>query len=366
MSTDEQYMRRALELAARGRGRTSPNPMVGCVIVSDGKIIGEGYHERAGGPHAEANAIADARARFGPTASRLQSTAFYITLEPCTHHGKTPPCIDLLLKERPGRVVVAMEDSNPLVAGKGIQALAAAGIPVEVGVLEAEARRLNEAFIKFITARRPFVIAKCAMTLDGKIATRTGHSQWVTGEAARRRVHELRDEVDAILVGSRTVMVDNPRLTTRLEDRVGKDPIRIILDAGDYLSPDSNVFRHKSQAPTWIAVTEPRDYPFANDVIRLPKGNGGVDMGALMEELGRRDVTLLLIEGGGTTLASAFEDGIVDKVMFFIAPKIVGGREAITPVEGVGLATMDEAVQLADVETTHVGEDILVTGYVKQ
>ncbi len=359
LATDQQFMERALALAEQGRGRTSPNPMVGCVLVRDGEILGEGYHARAGEAHAEVNAYNDA----GPDAP---NATVYVSLEPCVHEGKTPPCIDLLLKQHPARVVVAMPDPNPLVAGKGIDRLRDAGIPVEVGLLRKKAERLNEAFIKHITTGMPFVIAKCAMTLDGKIATRTGHSRWVTGEESRRRVHELRNEVDGILVGSRTVMLDDPSLTTRLSTPETKDPTRIILDAGDYLDADRRVFHVKSGAPTWVAVTEDKDYACAGEVIRVPRGPGGVDMQALMRALGERDITTLLIEGGGTTHASAFQAGIVDKVWFFIAPKIVGGRDALTPVEGDGFATMDESIELTDLTVQTVGSDLLVEAYVKK
>lgn len=359
MANETQYMQRALALAALGRGRTSPNPMVGCVIEDDGQIIGEGYHAAAGQPHAEANAIQAA-------GRGIEGATVYVTLEPCAHQGRTPPCADLLIEHRPARVVVAMQDPNPLVAGKGIDRLRDAGIRVDVGLLEAEARRLNEVFIKFVTTGRPFVIAKCGMTLDGKIATYTGHSRWVTGEAARHLVHELRNEIDAILVGSRTLMLDDPSLTTRINDPAHKDPIRVVLDAGAYLDGERRVFHVESEAPTWVAVSEDRAYDFTDDLIRVPHGPGGVDMFLLMQELGKRNVTSLLIEGGGTTHASAFEAGIVDKVMFFIAPKIVGGRDAVTPVEGQGIALMDDAIALDDVQVRLVGEDILVEGYVRQ
>lgn len=241
-----------------------------------------------------------------------------------------------------------------------------AGIAVEAGLLAEEAAQLNEAFIKFITSGRPFVIAKCGMTLDGKIATRTGHSRWVTGEQSRQRVHELRNEVDAILVGSRTVMMDDPSLTTRIEQEDARDPVRIVLDAGAYLDEDRKIFHVESGAPTWVAVTEPREYRCADSVIRVPKGHGGVDMAALMHELGRRGITSLLIEGGGTTHASAFQAGIVDKVCFFVAPKIIGGRDAITPVEGTGCDTMDEAIALERMKAQSLGEDLLIEAYVKR
>jgi diaminohydroxyphosphoribosylaminopyrimidine deaminase/5-amino-6-(5-phosphoribosylamino)uracil reductase len=359
MNADREYMQRALDLAEKGRGRTSPNPMVGCVIVREDQVIGEGYHARAGEAHAEVNAI-------NAASDGIAGTTVYVTLEPCAHYGKTPPCSDLLIERRPARVVVAMLDPNPLVSGKGVESLREAGIAVDVGLMETEARRLNEVFVKFITTGRPFVTAKCGMTLDGKIATRTGHSQWITCEASRRMVHRMRNEVDAIMVGSRTVMFDDPSLTTRMEGGEGHDPVRIILDAEEYLDRNRRVFHLSSSAPTWVAVTKEREYPFAAEVVRVPAGAGGVSMPELMEELGRRGITSLLIEGGGATLASAFEAGIVDKICFFIAPKIVGGRDAITPVEGHGVATMEESVELERVNVSMVDRDILVEAYVKK
>ncbi|MDX9972539.1 MAG: bifunctional diaminohydroxyphosphoribosylaminopyrimidine deaminase/5-amino-6-(5-phosphoribosylamino)uracil reductase RibD [FCB group bacterium] len=356
--TDEQYMQRALDLAEQGRGRTSPNPMVGCVVVRDGRIIGEGWHQKAGEAHAEVNAVEQAGDITGAT--------LYVTLEPCCHQGRTPPCLDLLLKHRPARVVVAMHDPNPKVSGESIFRLRDAGIAVDVGVGEEPARLMNEAFIKYITTRTPFVIAKVGMTLDGKIATRTGDSRWVTGEAARRRVHELRNEVDAILVGSRTVMTDDPSLTTRLDDGDTKDPIRIILDADDYLDPNARVFHTESKAPTWVVLPEGRDFQGADQVIRIRKTKRGVDMIDLMHELAKREVMTILIEGGGTTHATAFKSGVVDKIMFFVAPKIIGGRDAVTAVEGEGGEKMDDAILLDRMTARPVGEDLLIEAYVKK
>ncbi len=356
MSTDVEYMERALALAAKGRGRTSPNPMVGCVVARNGSVISEGYHEFVGGPHAEVNALAQVDDASG--------TTVYLTLEPCTFHGRTPPCIDLVLQKKPARVVVAMEDPNPKVSGAGVRALRDAGIDVSVGVLEAEARKLNEAFVKVITTGMPFVIAKCGMSLDGKIATRTGDSRWVTGESSRRLVHELRDDVDVIMVGSRTVMLDDPSLTTRLETGDVKDPVRVILDAEDYLHGDRRVFKSESNAPTWVAVPEGRDCPWADDVIHLPRTAEGLDVRELMRTLAKREVGTVLIEGGGTTHATAFEAGVVDKVMFFVAPKIIGGRDAVSAVEGRGAERMADVVQLRDMTARAIGEDILIEAYV--
>lgn len=357
MSTDETYMRRALVLAEQGRGRTSPNPMVGCVIVRNGQVLGEGYHEWAGAPHAEVNAV---RAAGGDIAG----ATVYVTLEPCSHHGRTPPCAPFLAERRPARVVAAMEDPNPAVSGAGIAQLRAAGIAVDVGLLETEAQRLNEAFTKYIRTGVPFVIAKCGMSLDGKIATRTGQSHWVTGEAARELVHHIRNGVDAILVGSRTVMLDDPSLTTRLPAGKVKDPIRILLDADQYLDRGRRVFQLESDAPTWVVVPEDSTFEGADEVLRIPKGPGGIDMWALMRDLAAREITSVLVEGGGTTHASAFAAGIVDKVMFFVAPKIIGGRDAVTAVEGEGAASMDDVVRLERMTAQPVGEDLLIEAYV--
>lgn len=356
--TDEDFMRQALYMAQRARGRTSPNPMVGAVLVRDGAIIGEGFHKAAGQPHAEVNAAT--------IAGDIEGATLYVTLEPCAHEGRTPPCADFLIEKRIGRVVVAMEDPNPLVSGEGVRKLQAAEIPVDVGVLGDEAAALNEAYVKFVTTGTPFVIAKCGMSLDGKIATRTGESRWVTGEASREMVHHLRNEVDAIMVGSRTVMLDDPSLTTRLPTSGTRDPIRIIIDADEYLDDSRRVFNNESPSPTWVVVPRERTIPRADDILHMPGGTGGVDMHALMRELGRREITSVLLEGGGTTHASAFEAGIVDKVWFFIAPKIIGGREAVTPVEGEGPAHMADIVELERMKATPVGDDILIEAYVKK
>ncbi|HIJ64469.1 MAG TPA: bifunctional diaminohydroxyphosphoribosylaminopyrimidine deaminase/5-amino-6-(5-phosphoribosylamino)uracil reductase RibD [Candidatus Hydrogenedentes bacterium] len=350
-------MQRAIELAAKGRGRTSPNPMVGCVIVRDGAVLGEGYHEKAGTPHAEVNAI-------NAAGGDIAGATVYVTLEPCCQYGRTPPCTDLIIRHKPGRVVAAMVDPSPRVLGAGVAQLRDAGLPVEIGLLEEDARRLNEAYVKYVTSGVPFVTAKCGMTLDGKIATHTGESRWITCEASRRLVHELRNEVDAILVGSRTVMMDDPSLTTRMDG--GKDPVRVILDAEQYLEPSRRVFHVESEAPTWLAVADDRAFDAADEVLRVPSGRGGIDMALLMEELAGRNIVSVLIEGGGTTHASAFEAGIVDKVLFFIAPKILGGRDAVTAVEGDGANRIEDAVLLERMRARPVGEDILIEAYVKK
>lgn len=332
--------------------------MVGCIVVKDGVVLGEGWHQAAGKAHAEVAACSDC----GDADTR--GATVYVTLEPCNHHGRTPPCVELLLKRKPARVVIAMADPNPQVLGGGATRLRDAGIRVDVGLLEDEARLLNEVYVKYSTTGMPFVTAKCAMTLDGKIATRAGHSRWVTGIEARRRVHEMRHAHDAILVGSRTLMLDNPGLTARLPDKA-RQPVRIILDAGDYLSGDRAVFQGPRETHTWVATTADRSYPFADETLILPPGAGGVDMAALARTLGERGITSLLIEGGGATHASAFAAGIVDKVCFFVAPKIVGGAAAITPVEGEGVESLDDALHLEKMHAEAVGDDILLEGYVR-
>ncbi|GMW00612.1 MAG: riboflavin biosynthesis protein RibD [Candidatus Hydrogenedentota bacterium] len=357
MATDLGFMTRALELAAKGRGRTSPNPMVGCVIVRDGRILGEGFHEKAGLPHAESIAMDKA-------GGDVCGSTFYVNLEPCSHHERTPPCVDTLIQHKPARVVVAMHDPNPKVCGEGIFKLRQAGIEVEVGLMETEARKLNEAFIKYITTGMPFVISKVGMSLDGKIATRTGDSRWVTSDEARHRVHTLRNEVDAILVGSRTVMLDDPTLTTRLPEGKIKDPVRVILDADEYLDTERRVFHTPSDAPTIVAVPDDRTFDGAAEVIRIPTSSGKLDLRLLMQELGKREIVSVLIEGGGTTHASAFEASIVDKVMFFVAPKIIGGRDAVTAVEGEGVSRMADVIRLERMTVEPVGPDLLIEAYV--
>ncbi len=360
----ERWMQRALALAAQGRGRTSPNPMVGAVIVRDGKAVGEGYHERAGTPHAEIYALRMA-------GERARGAVLYVNLEPCCHYGRTPPCTEAILAAGIAEVHMAMLDPNPLVNGKGRARLEEAGIRTVAGELEEEARELNEAFITYITAGRPFVIAKFASSLDGKIATRTGHSRWISGEEARRRVHELRDTVDAILVGADTVIADNPLLTTRLPDREGRHPLRIVADSRGRVPLEAHIFDPALPGHTLVAATPafpPERRAALEDrgveVLVLPADpQGRVDPAALLEALGRREVTSLLLEGGGTLLEAFFRAGLVDKVLAFIAPLIIGGYDAPTAVAGEGFARLEEAIQLERVRVEWVGEDLLISGY---
>ena len=352
-------MREALRIAENAKGRTSPNPMVGAVIVKNDRIIAEGWHRQAGTPHAEVHALRMAgELAYGAT--------LYVTLEPCSHFGRTPPCANAIVNSGIKRVVAAMSDPNPKVAGRGFKILRDAGIEVEVGICEDEARRLNESFIRWVTNNRPFVTIKTAMSLDGKIATSTGQSQWITSEKSRRRVHELRDIHDAIMVGIGTVLADNPSLTTRIEG--GKNPIRIIVDSNARTPINSNVVID-NQAKTIVAVTT--NAPTARlvsltsaGVEIIVAGDGvHVDLNLLMNELAKREITSVFVEGGGTLNFSLLNAGLVDKVCTFIAPKIIGGRGALTPVEGEGFENLNNAIKLRDITTEVIDNDILITGY---
>jgi diaminohydroxyphosphoribosylaminopyrimidine deaminase/5-amino-6-(5-phosphoribosylamino)uracil reductase len=360
---DDQWMRRALRLAARARGRTSPNPLVGAVLVKEGRVVGEGYHRRAGEAHAEILALRAA----GHTA---RGATLYLTLEPCAHHGRTPPCAPAVIEAGIARLVVAIEDPNPKVAGQGVACVRAAGIPVEVGLLAAAARQQNEVYLKWRVRDLPFVTWKSAATLDGKIATRTGNSRWVTGEAARAFVHRLRAEHDAILVGIGTVRADDPLLTARPPGRRSGNPLRVIVDARAEIPLDSRILRTLSEGPALVATTaaapEPRRAALQDAgaaVLTLPARCGRVDLVALMRELARREITSLFLEGGAEITASMLADGLVDKAVLFIAPKIVGGRAAPGPVGGEGIARMADALTLRDVTLRRFGEDFAVTGY---
>ena len=360
--TDEKFMQEALRIARNAEGRTSPNPLVGAVIVKDGKIIAEGWHRQAGTPHAEIHAL-------NMAGDLARGATLYVTLEPCSHFGRTPPCAQAVINAGISRVVAAMSDPNPKVAGRGFELLRAAGVEVEVGLLESEARRLNEVFIKWITRRLPFVTMKFACTLDGKIATVAGESQWISGSESRRFTHHLRDINDAILVGVGTVLADNPSLTTRLV--VGKNPVRVIVDSNARTPLESKVVADKS-ARTILAVTAnaPADKVSALKscgVEVITAGNGErVDLEELMHALAEWEITSVLVEGGGTIHFSLLRAGLVDKVYAFIAPKIIGGSCALSAVEGAGFAKLSEAVELNDFTATTLGEDILISGYVKE
>jgi diaminohydroxyphosphoribosylaminopyrimidine deaminase/5-amino-6-(5-phosphoribosylamino)uracil reductase len=361
---DYHYMKTALELAEKGAGRTSPNPMVGAVIVQDGQIIGRGWHEKAGGPHAEVNAIADA-------GSRTRGATMYVTLEPCNHQGRTPPCTKAILEAGISRVVCAMTDPNPEVAGGGARFLADWGIDVETGICEPEARRLNEFFIHYIQTRRPFVLLKCAATLDGKIATRTGDSKWVTGPTARARVHQMRHCCDAILVGINTVTADDPSLTTRLENSTGRDPVRVILDTQLSMPETAKMLSQQSNAPTMVAASEnaapqkaARLEQQGAQILYVPEKQNRVDLDALLAKLGQMNITSLLVEGGSRVTAAFLQNRLVDKICFFYAPKILGG-DGIGICSGPGPQLMSSAISVTDMETEQIGDDLLIQGYIK-
>jgi diaminohydroxyphosphoribosylaminopyrimidine deaminase/5-amino-6-(5-phosphoribosylamino)uracil reductase len=364
---DTLYMTEALRFAEQARGRTSPNPMVGAVVVRDGRVIGKGYHTRAGMPHAEIEALRSA-------SEVLQGATLYVTLEPCCHYGKTPPCTDAIIRAGIRRVVAAMVDPNPRVSGKGIQQLRAAGIEVDVGLLEAEARRLNEAFIKHQTRGLPFVIAKFAMSLDGKIATKTGESKYLTSEASRAYVHTLRDYMDAIMVGIGTIRTDDPLLTTRLPDKQGKNPHRLIVDTHLSIPLTAKVIADTSEAKTTIFTAE---HPDQQKALNLhEKGvdiqtvaydeNGKLNLRQIFEHLGEQQIVSVLLEGGAELNGSAFRHHLVDKVLVFLAPLIIGGKDARSPVEGAGIAALSEAIRLDQIMIQRFGDDILVEGYVKK
>jgi diaminohydroxyphosphoribosylaminopyrimidine deaminase/5-amino-6-(5-phosphoribosylamino)uracil reductase len=362
-TSDVQYMRQALDLARAGVGYVSPNPLVGCVIVNAGEVVGQGYHQRFGGPHAEVHALQDA----GPGA---RGAVLYVNLEPCSHTGKTPPCAEAVIQAGVSRVVAALHDPNPLVAGRGLARLAEAGIAVTVGVCEAEATQLNEAFLKYIRTRRPFVTLKSAITLDGKIATRTGASQWITGEPARLEGHRLRHAADAILVGIGTVLQDDPQLTTRLPDRQGVNPLRVIVDSTLRLPLQAQVTNVADDRQTLVVTTEraalaQREYLHTRgvEVICLPAyDDGRVDLEAVLCHLGERSVASVLVEGGATLSATLLRRRLVDKLVCFIAPKIIGS-DGISVVGACGVETMEQVITLQDMVGRPLGQDFLLEAY---
>jgi diaminohydroxyphosphoribosylaminopyrimidine deaminase/5-amino-6-(5-phosphoribosylamino)uracil reductase len=358
--TDHDYMARALELAERGRGWVEPNPLVGAVLVRDGAVVGEGWHERFGQAHAEINA-------FRRAGDRARGATLYVTLEPCCHFGKTPPCTEAVIGAGVRRVVSAMLDPFPPVAGQGAARLRAAGIGVEVGVGEAAARRLNAPYLKRLRVGRPWVHAKWAMTADGKIATRTGESKWITGEAARARVHELRGRMDAIIVGKGTLVADDPLLTARPPGP--RTATRVVLTATGAGMPDSCRLLETGAAAPVLVLTTPsaadqlsgwRDR--GAEVLGLPGDGGRLDVKSVLTELGRRGMTNVLVEGGADTLGGFLDAGEVDEVHAFIAPKLFGGASAPSPIGGLGVAGLNETLTLADWRVERVGGDCLLHG----
>jgi len=365
---DPYFMKIALDLAVKGRGFTSPNPMVGAVVVKAGKVVGKGFHKTAGSAHAEVNALNDA----GLSAN---NATLYVTLEPCNHTGRTPPCTEKIIETGIRRVVVAMVDPNPDSRGGGIDVLKSRGIDVTVGICEAEAENLNEVFIKHIRTKRPFVILKCAATLDGRIATRTGDSKWISGEASRAFVHRLRHAVDAIMVGINTVKNDDPKLTTRLPDDTvkinGLDPTRIILDTRLSIPEDAKVLQLFSDSDTIIITGNSASEDKKNRiekrgsrVIESSVKDGLIELDPLMDRLGALGITSLLIEGGSRVIASALSAGIVDKIIFFYAPKILGGDDGVPICRGEGPEIMKDSISVKDVRVRRFGDDVMIEGYI--
>lgn len=360
--TSQEYMKRALELAQKGMGYTSPNPMVGCVVVREGRIVAEGYHERYGEFHAERNALTRCQ-------EDLTGAELYVTLEPCCHHGKTPPCTDIIIERGIRKVYVGSMDPNPKVAGKGVRILQEHGIQVEIGVLEKECLALNEIFFHYITTGMPFVAMKYAMTLDGKIAACTGDSKWVTGEEARRHVHTLRKQYRAILAGIGTVLADDPMLNCRIEENV--DPIRVICDSRLRIPLSCQLVKTAERIPTIVAcVTGDRKKEEAlrqaGVELIYTAEDGQVDLVALMRELGSRQIDSVLVEGGGEIHGTLMKSGLVQKLYGYVAPKLIGGRDARSPIEGEGFSRMSDALRVSDIEMLHLGEDICISGHVQQ
>lgn len=362
LSYDEKYMKLAMQLAGNAIGRTSPNPLVGAVIVKDNRVVGCGWHRKAGTPHAEVHALNQA-------GELAQGADVYVTLEPCAHYGKTPPCAKALVEAKVKNVYGGLLDVNPKVAGKGFKILEDAGIHVEYGFLQDELRKQNEVFFKWIEHKKPFVVLKAAMTLDGKIATATGQSKWITNETSRAYGYKLRDIYDGIMVGINTVIEDNPMLTARVDG--GKNPIRIVVDSSLKIDINANVVQDKS-AKTIIATTDKADKDKILklqaqdvDVIVVDKDkNDKVDIEKLLDILGQQNICSILVEGGATLSGSFVAKKLVDKVYFFIAPKIVGGKEAKTPVAGTGILNLQEALALKDIQIGKLEEDILIIGRV--
>ena len=363
MEQDRQYMKTALELAQKGMGFTAPNPMVGAVIVKNGRIIGQGYHRKYGELHAEREALA-------ACTEEPEGASIYVTLEPCCHYGKQPPCVNAILEAGIRRVIIGSSDPNPLVAGKGIRILKNHGIEVTENILKEECDKLNEAFFYYIQNKKPYVVMKYAMTMDGKIAAYTGESKWVTGEAARIHVQEQRLKYTGIMVGVGTVLADDPMLTCRLEN--SRNPVRIICDSHLRTPLTSKIVRTAATIPTIIVSSSKDQQKIKNyeelgcQVLYVPEKNGHIDLNRLMELLGAAKIDSILLEGGGSLNWSALECGIVQKVQTYIAPKLFGGEEAKTPVEGKGFPDPASAVLLKNSEIIRLGDDFLIESEVKR
>ncbi len=365
---DLKYMRRALELAERGLGRTSPNPVVGAVVVVSDKVVGEGFHRAAGQPHAEILALEEA-------GERAAGAELYVTLEPCSTEGRTPPCTDAIIAAGISRVVYTCEDCDPANSGRADQILSAAGIETLAGPLANEARQLNEAFFKHKNTGYPFITVKLACTLDGKIATRSGDARWITGKEAREFVHILRGRSDAVMVGRGTVAADDPALTTRTDRPDSRDAVRVVVDTRAQTPPTAQVIGVESDAPCLIAVAEAevgdneaqrrtaKLQQAGAEIILVPEKEGRVDLRELMRQLGSRDIMSVLVEGGSRLVGGLLEEGLVDKLLFFYAPKLLGDEQALSAISGMKVANISDAHSVRIHRVEQIGADILVTAY---
>lgn len=358
---DQTYMQRALDLALQAKGQTSPNPMVGCVIVKNNQVIAQGWHKKAGFDHAEVVALKKAK-------DKARGATMYVTLEPCAHFGRTPPCVKRIIESGIKEVVIAMKDPNPLVSGRSIAQLKKSGIRINVGLFESQARELNEVFIKYITQSMPFVVGKIAQTLDGKIATSTGHSQWITSEKTRQFSRYLRDEFDAILVGINTVIKDNPQLTGLRKDKTLR---KIILDPTLRISPQAKLFQNISPEHCIMATTTQAPINKVNlfrkkgsHVLICPKKQGKIDLRWLFKELAKKEITSILIEGGARTIGEALKQNVIDKMHIYMAPKILGDEKALSSVVGLNIKDVNRSFRLQHMHYYNIGEDVFLTGYV--
>ena len=363
--TDQNYMLQAIQLAKQGEGWTNPNPMVGAVIVKNGRIIGKGYHKKCGELHAERNAIAS-------LTESAEGATIYVTLEPCCHYGKTPPCTEAIIEQKIKRVVIGSRDPNPKVAGKGVQMLREAGVTVVEDFMREECDQLNPVFFHYITTKTPYVVMKYAMTLDGKIATKTGASKWITGESARKEVQHMRHQYMGIMAGIGTVLADDPMLNVRIPGL--KSPVRIICDSGLRIPMDSQIVKTAKEYRTIVAYAgehswegckeaeekEEQLHTAGVETVSVPDADGRVDLRKLMEYLGKQGIDSVLLEGGGTLNDAALSAGIVNEICAFIAPKIFGGAGAKTPVSGIGVAHPAEAVKLTLRQMETIGDDLML------
>ena len=359
---DTEFMKLALKLAIKARGNTFPNPLVGAVIVNKGRVVGKGYHKKAGTPHAEIHALEEA-------GDMAKGATLYVNLEPCSHEGKTPPCVNAIIRQNISRVVIGMSDPNPLVNGKGIKILQDSGIKVSVGLLEKQAKKINEIFIKYITSRLPFITLKAAVSIDGKICSKTGESKWITNEQSRQYVHKQRFYHNAVMVGINTIIKDDPHLTCRLENKKTHYPYRIILDSSLKINLMANILQDKYKEKIIIATTENADEDKLRQLQKtginvIITGKTKVNIADLLKILGKREITSIMVEGGSTVFTSLIEDDMFDKILLFIAPKIIGGKNALTITEGSGIESIQSAKKLK-LHKIHKFEDDIMLEYNK-